>query len=161
MDKLGGLLASGMAVAEVVPVDDVVHPDAAVAMAFWRDRKADGIHIGRDVPSRAVARLLSRVVVCRPTDDGDFRVHLAGGTINQRFQRDITGERVSELFSDPTDRTACLDGVNAAIATGQPHLVRVTRRAARVELLRNETVVLPATAPNGKDRWALVFAFYF
>jgi hypothetical protein len=161
MNRVARLLGNEMAVADLVPATDLIHPDAAVAMDLWRNRKPDGLRIGRDVPSRAIARLLSRIAVCKPMADGDFCVHLAGSTIIQRFGRDITGERVSEVFDDTPNHAARRDYLTAVITSGEPRMVRITHRIGSVELLRNETVVLPVTAPNGKDRWALVFAFYF
>lgn len=162
MDRLLELLGSGLAVANFLPIEELIHRDAKLAMALWRDRKADGIRIGRDVPSRAIARLLSRIAICAPVADGeDYRIHLAGSAINHRFGRDITGERLSEIFDEPSEFQARIDAMKESAATGEPRMMRIVHLAGSVELLRYELVVLPVTAPNGKDRWALVFAFYF
>ena len=48
-----------------------------------------------------------------------------------------------------------------SIATGEPRMVRFVHHAGCVELMRLEVLVVPVVAPNGIDRWALVFAFYF
>jgi len=162
MDSLSVWIGGGKAEADFLPIDAMLHPDAEIAMQFWRTRPAEGIRIGRDVPSRAVARLLSRVIVCEPLPDGgDYRVHLAGGTVIQRFGYDITGECLSEVFDDPSEFRSRLNGLNEALDSGTPHMMRVVYRAGSVELLRQEVLALPVTAPGGKDRWALVFAFYF
>lgn len=162
MDRFAVWTGGGSTEAETLPIKAMAHPDAEMAMQFWRARPADGIHIGRDVPSRSIARLLSRIAVCEPLPDGsDYRVHLAGSTINQRIGYDIAGAYISEIFDDPSEFCVRLKGLNEALDSGEPRMMRIIHRAGSVELLRHEIVVLPVTAPNGKDRWALVFAFYF
>jgi hypothetical protein len=51
--------------------------------------------------------------------------------------------------------------MNEALATGTPRMMRIIHHAGSVELLRQEAVVLPMTAPGARNRWALAFAFYF
>jgi hypothetical protein len=161
MDRFSSVHRRGAIEADLVPIDAMIHPDAALAMAFWRRRSADGIKIGRDIPSRAVARLLSRAVVCAPLDDGeDFRIHLAGEAIHQYFGYDVTGRSITSVFEDPAEMKTRLDSMHAAVASGEPRMMRIIYRSGRVELRRHEAIALPVTAPNGKDRWVLVFAFY-
>lgn len=162
MDGFAVWTRGGGAEADILPIEAMSHPDAELAMQFWQTRPADGIRIRRDVPSRAIASLLSRIVVCEPLPDGcDYRVHLAGGTINQRFGHDIAGEYLSEIFDDPSEFRVRLNGLNEALDSDEPRMMRIIYHAGSVELLRHEIMVLPVTAPNGRDRWALVFALYF
>jgi hypothetical protein len=162
MNRFAVWTEGGKAEADFLPIEAMIHPDAEIAMQFWRTRSADGIRIGRDVPSRAIARLLSRAIVCEPLPDGgDYRVQLAGSTVVQRFGYDITGECISEIFDDPAEFRIRLDMLNEALKSGEPRMMRIIHHAGSVELLRQEVVVLPVTARGGKGRRALVFALYF
>lgn len=161
VDRVANWIESGITVAEYTRVDVLEHPDAAAALRFWQNRPADGIKIGRDVPSRAIARLLSRTVIYEPMDGGiDFKVHLAGSGIRRRFGRDITGELLSQLYN-ANDLLPRLKGVQEVLATGEARTARVIHRAADVEVLKIELFQMPLMAPNGTDRWVLTFAFYF
>lgn len=147
---------------DIRSLDRLVHPDAELALNFWRSRAADGIRMGRDVPSRSIGRLLSHIAIMKPTADGaDFKVHLAGTAIRHRFGRDISGEMLSEIYPDASSFTARLRTLKEAIAGDEPRMVRFAYNSGNVELMRLEVLVLPVVAPNGIDRWALVFAFYF
>jgi hypothetical protein len=162
MDRFAKSIGPGKAKADFRSIETMIDPDAEIALQFWRARPFDGIRIGRDVPSRTIARLLSRIAICEPTPDGgDYRMHLVGSVIHQRLGRDVTGEYISEIFDDPSEFQMRLNGLNDVIKTGEPRMMRIVHRIGSIELMRHEVVVLPVTAPNGIDRWALVFAFYF
>lgn len=162
MDRFADLIGPGKAKADLRSIETVIDPDAEIALRFWRERPSDGIRVGRDVPSRAIARLLSRVAICEPTPDGgDYRMRLVGSVIHQRLGCDVTGVTISEIYDEPSEFKLRFNGLKDAIDTGEPRLTRVVYRAGSVELMGYELVVLPVTAPNGIDRWALVFAFYF
>ena len=162
MDRFANSIGPGMAKASFHPIESMVDPDAEIALRYWRDRPFDGIRIGRDVPSRAIARLLSRIVICEPTPDGsDYRMRLAGSVIHQQLGCDVTGENLSAIFDEPSEFHARFTGLRDVIQTGEPRMIRIVHHVGSVELMRHELVVLPVTAPNGIDRWALVFAFYF
>jgi hypothetical protein len=161
MDKAADWIESGTTRADYARVDGLTHPDATQALRFWQERPADGIRMGRDVPSRSIARLLSRIVIYRPINGGaDFKVHLAGTGIRQRFGRDITGETVKQLFkaSDLTGRYQTLTDV---LALDEARMVRILHSAGSIDVLTVELLQMPVVAPNGVDRWVLTFAFYF
>ncbi len=142
-------------------LDTLTHPDAKTALRFWARRPADGIRIGRDGPSRAIARLLSHVAIYAPlADASDAVVHLAGSGLRQRFGRDVTGLLMSEIFS-PEDFMVRLASMLNVIKTGEPRMAQIVHHAGDIEVLRLELFALPVTAPGGIDRWALTFAFYF
>ena len=162
MNRFENLVGKSPVETELRVIERPIHPDAAIAMAFWQGRPADGIRIGRDLPCRAVARLLSRIAVCEPVQGGgDYRIQLAGGAIDQRLGRSVAGRCLSEVFDEPTEFAVRRDGLNGVIAADAPRMMRIVYRCGSVELLRHEAVALPVTAPNGTDRWALVFALYF
>ena len=75
------------------------HYDARHLFVCWRERNDEGgFVIGKDVPSRALARVMSHLVVYEPLDGGrDFRARLAGTSLLRRFGRDISGSKLSEL----------------------------------------------------------------
>lgn len=162
MNRFAGLIGNGTAQAEFVSIDRMIHPDAGLVAKFWDHRPADGIRIGRDVPSRSIARLLGRTVVCEPIDTGrDVRIRVAGHDVTRRFSRDIVRSPMSAIFTDRDEFDLRLRTVNEVVATGTPRMMRIVHRCGTVELLRQEAVALPATAPDGVSRWALVFALYF
>jgi hypothetical protein len=148
------------ATCEYRKVDKLLHPDAAIALRFWRGRPADGLRIGRDVPSRAIARLLSRIGICEPAG-GDFRFHLAGSTIGQYYGREVGGALLSELYCDGVECTARRETLTGVIASGEPAMVNQVRRIGEVEVMHLEALVLPVTAADGIGRWVMLFAFFF
>ncbi len=142
-------------------IDTLTHPDASTALRFWARRPHDGLMIGRDVPSRAIARLLSHVIVYAPNEDGsDAVVHLAGSGLRMRFGRDVTGLKLSQIFV-PEDFRVRLEALHDVITRGEPRLAEIIHHTSDIELLRVELLTMPVTAPNGIDRWVLAFAFYF
>ncbi|GAA0558372.1 PAS domain-containing protein [Rhizomicrobium electricum] len=161
MDTLARWIENENTESEYRAIDTLTHPDATTALRFWARRPQDGIRIGRDVPSRAIARLLSHVVVYTPLKDGsDAVVHLAGTGLRMRFGRDITGLKLSQIFV-PEDFNVRLAALKDVIGRGEPRLAEVVHRTGDIEVLRLELLTLPVVAPNGQDRWALAFAFYF
>jgi hypothetical protein len=154
MHGTGGTVQSGFR-----PKAAPVHPLAALALAFWQARPADGIVIGRDVPSRAIASQLNRIVVHEPVEDGrDFKVRLTGNVVRERFGRDMTGKTVAELFPDPAARIALL---MTAIATGAPCFADCVLSNGRMEVIHSEHIILPVFAPNHADKWAMTVCCFF
>ena len=137
------------------------HPEAVKALAFWDARPADGIVIGRDVPSRAIASLLSHVIIHEPINGGsDLKVRVAGTAVRRRFGRDITGEIMSNLFPATTfpDR---LKSVLTAIETGAPQFADCHLGNGSLEILHSELVILPIFAPDRATKWAMTIVFFF
>lgn len=161
MDTLAQWIENENTVSEYRIIDTLSHPDAPTALRFWARRPHDGLRIGRDIPSRAIARLLSHVIVYAPFADGsNAMVHLAGSGLRMRFGRDITGLKLSQVFV-PEDFQVRLAAINDVITRGEPRLAEIVHRASGIEVLRMEILALPVIAPNGNDRWVLTFAFYF
>ena len=138
-----------------------VHPQAAKVLAFWDARPADGIIIGRDVPSRAIASLLSHVIVHEPINGGsDLKVRVAGTAVRRRFGRDITGENMSKLFPALTfpDR---LKSVLTAIETGAPQFADCHLSNGSFEILHSELEILPVFARDRISKWAMTVVLFF
>lgn len=141
-------------------VRSLTHPMSAAALRLWQQRPADGIVIGRDVPSRAVARLLSGIVVYRPVNGGrDLLVHLAGDSIRLRFNADITGRLYSQMFT-PAEFPIRFHTIMEALEYDEPRMASVSHSNGTLEILRLELLILPAWSPDRSERWPLVFCFY-
>ncbi len=161
MASVATWIATGEEDCEYRRVPVLEHWLAPEALRFWEQRPADGIMIGRDVPSRAIARLLNRNIVYQPVDSGgDLKVRLAGSALRQRFEHDVTGWKMSEMFG-PAAFPIRFRTTMEAIESGKPRMVRVAHKINNLEILHLELLILPVVAPSGGDRWALVFCFYF
>lgn len=160
MNNAEGCINSGKARSEYRRPKALSHPLAAEALQFWRHRPSDGIVIGRDVPSRIMAGLLSRAIVYEPVEGGrDVKVQLAGSDVRRRFAGDITGRRLSELLV-ADDCAMWFDTVKEAIARNAPKIAAISHRVGAIELLRLELLTLPVAAPRGNKKWALTFCFH-
>jgi len=145
---------------EFAQVVKLTHPLAATALAFWDSRPADGLVIGRDVPSRAIASLLSRIIVYEPVEGGrDLKVHLVGTVLRRRFGNDITGKRMSELFS-ASNFPVRLRVAMAAIEEGKPQFAVITHTHRAIGTFRIEVMQMPVLAPDGVTPWVVTFIFY-
>ena len=146
---------------EYTTLSEPAHPEAKKLLAFWNGRPADGLVIGRDVPSRGVASLLSNISIYEPIDEGrDFRVRVAGASIRRRFGRDITGKLFSELYP-PEDFQHHLESTRQILESSQPKIIDSRLCSGNVEKLHLEVVILPVFAPNRIDKWVLAGLFYF
>jgi len=137
------------------------HPAAAQAMAFWKARPADGIVIGRDVPSRAIASQLNRIMVLEPLEAGrDLRVRVAGDAVRERFKGEIAGRTFSDLFRrhDAAERIAL---VMTAIAEEAPRFADCVIAGGSLEISHTEHVILPVFAPGRAARWAMIVCCFF
>ena len=62
-------------------------------IALWESQGArGGMRMGRDIPSRALAKFLPNIVISEPVGDWeDAHIRLAGSVYTERFGCDITG----------------------------------------------------------------------
>jgi len=119
--------------------------------------------MGRDVPSRGIARFLSHISICEPVDDWmDGRIRVAGSILVLRFGRDIGGMLVSDLYADdPKGGRILLETARRAQETREPGLLSARVCSNEVELMRFEVVALPIFAPDGVSPLSLVGTFRF
>jgi len=142
-----------------------LHADAQMLIENWRAREADGgFVVGRDIPSRSLARILRNIAVSEPIGSSrnpdDVRIRLAGDAFRQRFGRDTTGAHLSELL-EHDDFEAHISQVAVALHRGAPYIVRsVLRRGSLIES-QFEVAVLPVWSADRKARWVLTGIFYF
>jgi hypothetical protein len=134
-------------------------------VTIWENRPPDGLVVGRDIPSRAIARVLSHILLWEPIEDGvDLVLRLCGEGMRLRFGADAVGKRFSELiapevvpfFRDLGKRM--LDEERCASFD-----IRLKRRVAvdgRNEL-HFELVIFPVWSPDRKARWFLNGISYF
>ena len=137
------------------------HDDAQLLLAFWESRPPDGIVMGRDVPSRSIASILSSILIWEPVQDGaDMRVRLAGASLEKRFGYDVKGRLMSEMFPPEAFRDH-LRAVQKVIESGQVIIIASHLSAGMVEKLHLEVVLFPVVAPDRKSKWVLTGTFYF
>lgn len=141
--------------------DALAHVLAPTALRFWENRPVDGIVIGRDIPSRAIAPLLSHTIIYQPVDGRrDLRVRLAGTSLRARFPRDITGLKMSNLFG-PEDFPVRFDTMMEVIDRNEPRMACITHTVGDITVFRLELLMLPAWSADRRERWAVTFTFYF
>lgn len=143
-----------------VESDRAVHRGARRLLEVWSEHQArGGMMVGRDVPSRALARMLSGLALYQPILNGDFRVRLAGEALRRRFGRDATGEKLSDLMS-----AALFAGygarLRALLDTGKPLVLDVCRCEGDRSRHYFELVDLRVTAPDGITPWVLSGIFF-
>ena len=140
------------------------HPAAIALIAVWRAYEATGgMRMGRDIPSRALAKFLPGLVIAEPVEDWkDARIRLAGSVLTERFGRDISGMMLSEIYrNDPDGGAKLLQGGRVAATTREPGILSTRVMAGTAELLRFEVVALPIYAPDGVTPWCMVGTFRF
>jgi hypothetical protein len=136
-------------------------PKAKKLLEFWQERQPEGVVVGRHVPSREIAPLLSSLVLYEPVDDGnDWRVRLAGAALLRRFGRDVSGQMISDLY--PHDHFLILRSRAIGVLRSRaPHTDEVEIRSTERTLQHFETVHLPVFAPDGVVLWDMAGYFYF
>jgi hypothetical protein len=143
------------------PVDDPTHPDLLALVNYWRLREADGgLVVGRHLPSREIKLLLSNMMLLEPVDgEQDFKIRLAGTSMQRRFGREIAGLNVSAILK-PEDFASRRSQINEVLASGKPVYCEATISRGNIVALRSEFGILPVLAPDTGARWALVGIFY-
>jgi hypothetical protein len=137
------------------------HPAAAQAIAFWNARPADGIVIGRDVPSRAIASQLNRIMVLEPLEGGsDLKVRVAGDAVQERFKSEIAGRTFADLFRrhHAAERIAL---VMTAVTAEALRFADCVIAGGSLEISHTEHVILPVFAPGRAARWAMIVCCFF
>lgn len=150
---------------ELEPRKEPEHPSSRLLIDYWKTcEERGGMRMGRDIPNRALSKVLANVAVTEPVEDWrDGRMRLVGSALTHRFGRDITGVLISELFvyDDPQMLATMLGGAKMAATKRRPGIATDRVLLDGVEKMRNEVVVLPVLAPNGETMWALTGTFQF
>ena len=142
-------------------IETPTDPRAVALLEFWRNRPKDGLIVGRDIPSRSVASLLTNFGVFEPLVEGgeDSRVVLAGESFKLRFGHDIKGMLASELFP-PDHLRHHAAAFYESVRTQKPVVLESRLTNNVVDKLHFEVVIMPVLAPDRAKIWALVAFFY-
>ncbi|GEM_PF-1769449 len=146
-------------------VSEPKHFGTRLLADLWSEREGeDGFVIGRDVPSRRIARVMHNLMLLQPIVEGgrvkDMRVRIAGDTLNMRFGVNPTGMLLSELFPEE-DFAQHLIRTNQVLDESVPLILRSELRRGRVTERRLEIAVLPVWNAGRTERWILAGVFYF
>jgi hypothetical protein len=142
-------------------LDAPTHTQAKKLLDFWNTRPADGIVMGRDVPSRRIAPLLSNIMIWEPVDgDTDFVIHHIGEGAQIRFGGNAKGRRMTEMF--PPEAIQLRQNLYAENRDGDHAIVLDVRLYSDViELMHFELVLLPVRSSVDGPFWVLAGIFYF
>jgi len=134
------------------------HPSSLALLEYWREHEAQGgMRMGRDVPARRLAKVISGIAITEPIGDwSDGRIRHAGMVYTTRFGRDITGMTIRDLYTDdPDGGEALLEGAKLCIAQRCTLTLRTRVLDRSNELMRFEVLVLPIWSPDGETLWAM------
>jgi hypothetical protein len=143
-------------------IAEPVHFGARLLFDNWRKCRAkDGFVVSRDVPSRPLASVLRNLVIYEPLDGArDFKIRLAGSALFRRFECDITGLKLSELFDRPNFESR-RDDMAAIIQTDTPQIQDVKLVSRGSTQLHFEVLGLPVKSPDLSAAWVLGGYFYY
>lgn len=142
---------------EMVPIERVQdYPLLAVCLEVWRRSVRDGL------PPRLDPLAVPRAVVKginlfeRDARTGEWVVRLAGSLLTEGHGREIRGTDLSEGFS-PVDLEKVKQGIDRAVAAGEPRLVRRSFRDPRGLSWSYTQLILPLSSDGyRRDRYATV-----
>lgn len=144
-----------------IPIPSPRHTYAKKLMAFWKKRPSDGIHIGRDIPSRTIAPLLSSMVIWEPVAGGqDYVIRHMGETLRARFGGYVVGSLMSALLS-PELFTYHLDIYPQLVTDDQVEVLDVMQSHSGSTFLHYELVAFGAYSQNSSNPVIVVGVFYF
>jgi len=140
------------------------HPSSVALMSCWREHEAKGgMRMGRDIPSRALVKLLPHILITEAVDDWqDARIRLAGTALLERFGRDIAGSLATQIYADDLEGIKfLLQHQRRAMEVREPCVVDTRIFLDGMEMMHLEIVLLPNYSPDGSGIWNLVGAFRF
>jgi hypothetical protein len=115
--------------------------------------------MGRDLPSREIAKLMSKLSVFEPNEsESDFRFRLVASGWLTVYGRDVKGEWLSALY-DPAAFAHYAAGLRDVLDTGAPRITDVRVYKLRQLQQHIEYVGLPIEANSGAC--ILIGAFRF
>ena len=141
------------------------HSELRELLALWEERPSDGLEIGRDIPSRRFAPLLSHILFWEPIDGGaDYKLHLSGAALRLRFGDGAVGKHFSDLVA-PSVRPSFLElGRKMQTEDRCVCFDMYLQRSVPVEGRSNlhfEMVIFPVWSHGRKERWILNGTYYF
>ncbi len=151
--------ATGDGVQTETALKGPVHAHAKLVLEQWRAR-SDGFIVGRDLPSRPLARVLANLSLwdyCNETKD--FRARLAGFVLTRRFGHEIATRRLGELLP-PADHARHRALMMTVLETGEPCSfdLRIKRTPAGPHHF--EALILRVIAADRRTPLVLLGLFY-
>jgi hypothetical protein len=144
-----------------VPVAAPIHTRSCELMAFWQERPEDGIAVGRDIPSRRIASLLSHLILWAPLGKGkDYLVRHMGESLRSRFGGYVVGRKMSKLLS-PEFFAYHIDTDRRLMEEDEALVLDIVQSHNGFDYLHYEVVMFPAVAPDGNGKWLVTGTFYF
>jgi len=146
---------------EVLPAPTL--PVLQRLLEFRRGCEAKGgMRMGRDVPSRAIAAVLSQTMILEPLAGWDDAIiRYAGFGTAKFFGRDVTGLRHSEIQKG--DRSGTLGELFAEargiVAENRCRVLDHRALNGGITIGHQEVVTFPILAPDGGSRWLFNAAF--
>ncbi|HJW40442.1 MAG TPA: PAS domain-containing protein [Rhizomicrobium sp.] len=143
-------------------LSEPVHRDARFLYDEWRRyASTGGFMVGMHVPSRALGRVLPALSLYDPVDGGrDFHVRLAGTALRRRFGRDITGSKLSDVFSGK--RFDCYAGrMRRVLKDGEPFFLELRIEHLGLPRLRFEWLGLQVFSPDCRQPWIMTGHFLY
>ena len=147
------------------PIEQPQNERLRQLLDLWHARPEDGLEIGRDIPSRRFAPLLSHILLWEPIDGGaNYRLKLCGDALRLRFGNHAVGMLFTDLIA-PEIVPAFLAGARTMLAKDSHicfdmQLVRNEPVEGRSEL-HFELVIFPVWAQHRTSRWLLNGIYYF
>ena len=144
------------------PVVEPKHPHSVQLVQFWQaGEKADGLVVGRDIPSRPIAAILRNLMVCEPIAEfSDFRIRHAGTAYITHYGCDVTGKLMSVVFEAEIFKHNCKCAA-AVIRSGQPEVLDANLTQFGILRRHYEVVQLPVWGPDKTNKWMLCGIFRF
>ncbi len=136
------------------------HPKAVAFLDTWRAHAHErDLVISKDLPSRPFARFLDNLMIAEPIEnDTDFRIRLAGSSLRQRYQREVSGERFSALFS-PLIAEENIARLRKVQRTGTPSILSAAIIIDDAPRVQYEVILLRVLAPDETTMWNIVGIF--
>lgn len=134
--------------------------EATGFLECWREEAATGdIVIGRDIPSRPFAKFLTHLMLAEPIEDeSDCHIRFAGTLLHRYFGRDVTGERLSDLYPLPVFVQHC-SAMRNVRQSGVPVTLTGTIASELLPVRGFEVVILRARAPDDIAIWNVIGIF--
>jgi hypothetical protein len=138
------------------------HPESIHLCEFWQDReRADGVVVGRDIPSRPIASILRNLMVYEPIADcADFRIRHAGTAYIAHYGYDVTGKLMSEIF-DGNSFKYNLKAAKEIIHSDRPEVFDANISQFGISRRHYEVVLMPVWGADKIFRWMLCGIFRF
>ncbi|MGB8600733.1 MAG: hypothetical protein WCD42_00905 [Rhizomicrobium sp.] len=154
-------IAAGYLQETFIPLAHPCHTFAQKLLDFWKDRPADGIIVGRDIPSRKIASLLSHITMWEPVAGGrDYQMRYMGETLRARYSGYVVGKLMSELLS-PDLFAYQLDSFMQLASDDTAEVLDIAQSHNGCNYLHYEVVAFPVLPANAQGRWAVAGTFYF